>query len=558
MLSRTSSTASVLSNASSDDLYVTFLMDNFDHATRRTRKRFTDDQLALLESLYQRNSHPSREEREQTAAQSGMEVKSVTIWFQNRRQTDRRAIVASGRVSQPAVANPARVVAPNRRSSPSTASSTSTSAPRRPSLDSVASRTELHFPPPRTPSKRRDPHAALWENMASSPITAPYSPPPREFVEFGLEQRSRTLEWACARRRMASKAERELRKANPGLLMMGDDEDTDIEPVEAVTPPSTWGESDTRWNASLDKGKGKENVGATAKAPMVSPLRTIEEADDDTMKAALALTFRPPRRVRNACLLQISDSINESPERATCPRLRLSVWVLFKPPCPSRNSPPFLRKPLSLLLERQRAQTLPSYSSDPLPTAAPNKLPEITKNLNALRDGIIALEAKEGMSDALKMLRNQHERMRGMLAPGEDVGVHSFEPEPTAAQARAKLIPTPPEQVFTPYADDPEAGPDQMLQTQRLMMDQQDSQLDLLSRSINRQRDLSLQINDELDVHTGLLEELDTDLGHTESRLSGARRRLDRVAKGARNNGSAVTIGALILVLLVLIIVFKT
>ncbi|KAF7303764.1 t-SNARE coiled-coil-like proteiny domain-containing protein [Mycena indigotica] len=216
---------------------------------------------------------------------------------------------------------------------------------------------------------------------------------------------------------------------------------------------------------------------------------------------------------------------------------------------------------LSLLLERQRFQTLPSYSSDSTPNAPNNlHLPQIAQNLNALRTGILSLEAKEGRSDAVTLLRNQHERMRGMLGPGEDAGVTSLEPEriPEPPQ-RSQLIPTPDsETVFTPYADDPEAGPEQMLQTQRLMMDQQDSQLDLLSHSINRQRDLSMQINEELDVHTGLLEELDTDIGTTENMLSGARRRLDRVAKGAKNNGSAVTIGALILVLLILIIVFKT
>jgi len=84
-----------------------------------------------------------------------------------------------------------------------------------------------------------------------------------------------------------------------------------------------------------------------------------------------------------------------------------------------------------------------------------------------------------------------------------------------------------------------------------------------------------LQINDELEVHTGLLEGLDQDLDGTQSRLSGARRRLNRVAKGAKENGlyflqkilipligfipgSTVTIGLLILILLLLIIIFKT
>ncbi|KAJ6600812.1 hypothetical protein B0H10DRAFT_1958660 [Mycena sp. CBHHK59/15] len=216
---------------------------------------------------------------------------------------------------------------------------------------------------------------------------------------------------------------------------------------------------------------------------------------------------------------------------------------------------------LSLLLERQRQQTLPSYTTQPsdTPTNKPNNLhlPQITQNLNSLRSGILALEEKEGRSDAVNMLRNQHERMRAMLGAREDDGVESLDPE----RPPPTLMPsTPAEPVYTPYTDDPEAAyePEALLQTQRQLMNQQDTHLDLLSHSINRQRDISLHINDELDVHTGLLEELSTDLDHTDTVLTGARRRLDRVAQGAKNNGSAVTIGALILVLLILIIVFKT
>ncbi|KAJ6551465.1 hypothetical protein B0H19DRAFT_1073165 [Mycena capillaripes] len=216
---------------------------------------------------------------------------------------------------------------------------------------------------------------------------------------------------------------------------------------------------------------------------------------------------------------------------------------------------------LSLLLERQRLQTLPSYSSQANDSAPPQPsnlhLPQITQNLNSLRSGILALEAKEGRSEAVSLLRNQHERMRAMLDAREDDGVESLDPE----RPPAKLIPSPPaEPVYTPYTDDPEAvyEPNAMLQSQQQMMAHQDSQLDLLSHSINRQRDISLQINDELDVHTGLLEELDTDFNRTDNLLSSARRRLDRVAQGAKNYGSTVTIGALILILLILIIVFKT
>lgn len=60
--------------------------------------------------------------------------------------------------------------------------------------------------------------------------------------------------------------------------------------------------------------------------------------------------------------------------------------------------------------------------------------------------------------------------------------------------------------------------------------------LDELASSIGRQRDLSLQINEEVDVHHGLLEEMDEELDQTGTRLGQARRRLDRVAKGAKEN----------------------
>ncbi|CAE6413962.1 unnamed protein product [Rhizoctonia solani] len=118
--------------------------------------------------------------------------------------------------------------------------------------------------------------------------------------------------------------------------------------------------------------------------------------------------------------------------------------------------------------------------------------------------------------------------------------------------------------IFRPYKDDPvsyeDEGPshDEILLQQRQMIDEQDTHLDRLSNSIRNQRDISLQINDELEVHTGLLEALDHELDSTGDRLSRARRRLDHVARGAKDNGSAVAIGVLIFVLLILIIVFKT
>ncbi|OCH90219.1 hypothetical protein OBBRIDRAFT_835206 [Obba rivulosa] len=226
---------------------------------------------------------------------------------------------------------------------------------------------------------------------------------------------------------------------------------------------------------------------------------------------------------------------------------------------------------LSLLLERQRLQSLPGGQNG---TVLSLHLYQVTRNLQQLHVGILEMEQKEGRTDAVNLMRSQFGRMRDMLGPEADAaGVPTLkEPDPptpeetrTPSPSPSPSPPSPPARdnyhVYTPYTDDPEAGyaaPDQMLHAQRQIMDQQDDHLDRLSQSINRQRDLSLQIGDELEVHTGLLEELDTELDRTDSRLTRARRSLDRVAKGARENGSTFMIALLILVLLILIIVFKT
>lgn len=73
-------------------------------------------------------------------------------------------------------------------------------------------------------------------------------------------------------------------------------------------------------------------------------------------------------------------------------------------------------KTLSLILERQRLQTLPSYSRDGKSNGSSLHYPQIKRNLVQLREGISALEAKEGsLTDTTKLLRSQYERMRGML-----------------------------------------------------------------------------------------------------------------------------------------------
>lgn len=73
-------------------------------------------------------------------------------------------------------------------------------------------------------------------------------------------------------------------------------------------------------------------------------------------------------------------------------------------------------KTLSLLLERQRLQTLPIDGSNASTNGSSLHYPQIKRNLAQLREGILAMESKEGpSSEAAKLLRNQYDRMRGML-----------------------------------------------------------------------------------------------------------------------------------------------
>ncbi|KAF9486598.1 homeobox-domain-containing protein [Pholiota conissans] len=362
-LSRTSSCASVSSedDASMSSSTVTVV----GNSTRRTRKRFTNVQLTMLENLFHQNSHPSREDREAVARAGGMEIKSVTIWFQNKRQTERKTAQASN----PDANMPSPNVVPNITSTLHTfslyntshsISRTSTSSPPfsvssrsttsttthssvRPTLDRVASRSELRAAAPRTPRKQ-DPAGPIWDNMPSSPLAPPISPPAREFIDFGKNGKTRrTLEWACAAARLADKdgyasgmtsgfssssahgswSERDRdvgasssslslahisskgrtvhqqrghthtasrspprREGSSGSMMDVDLTDEEDEDHEAITPPSTWGKDDRRWRPT--GGEGNPSLMAMTSATVTGVLPKGVD-DDDMLKAALAL-----------------------------------------------------------------------------------------------------------------------------------------------------------------------------------------------------------------------------------------------------------------------------
>ncbi|KAJ7589547.1 homeodomain transcription factor [Mycena floridula] len=239
-LSRTSSSTSL--ESLSDDA----TSNSTTSSTRRSRKRFSNVQLMMLESLFHQSSHPSREERDTVAKAGSMEPKSVTIWFQNKRQMERKAAL-----QQKVSIDNALLAAQNTSSfmtspiSPLNSSLNPSFISGRPSLDHFASLSESRISMPRTPQQPRRPRpesSALWDMMPSSPI-APTSPPARAFVEFGKLKRSHTLEWACARERLNIKESGDSRE---------DEDDSDFEVVPVVTRPPveshSWASGDVKWS----------------------------------------------------------------------------------------------------------------------------------------------------------------------------------------------------------------------------------------------------------------------------------------------------------------------
>jgi syntaxin 8 len=252
------------------------------------------------------------------------------------------------------------------------------------------------------------------------------------------------------------------------------------------------------------------------------------------------------------------------------------------------------------LLERQRAISL-----DLEPNSQDG---EISRSLESLREGIEAMEADQirltnshdsagaaALKDQLAPLQAQYQDLSTQFH-GADV-----EPTDTTAQASKSATPDlkqpipqhPPSKsvrfmdnsaaaaavqeeideeenrdrnnLFRPYRDQPSPPrPDQSgMDNQQIYdhhaqtMRDQDDQLDRLGESIGRQHQLSIQIGDELDGHVQLLDGMDGDVERHQTRLDGARRRIDRIRRKAGDNWSMMTIIGLIIVLVILIVILK-
>ncbi|KAK9465970.1 hypothetical protein V1512DRAFT_248430 [Lipomyces arxii] len=248
------------------------------------------------------------------------------------------------------------------------------------------------------------------------------------------------------------------------------------------------------------------------------------------------------------------------------------------------------------VLERNRLKSL-----DLEPSASEEA--GIQRNLQLLKDGIADLEREQSIAesdanmpsralkskeDTLIKLQTQFDKLLGLLQEGgADTLISRVDnqPRPSLVYNRSDSyqggrnlsngrIKTPKTVRFSEnLVDVQSATPDplslaaeearnsvsnsQAMMMQQNIMREQDTHLDRLSESISRQRELSIQIGNELDEQNEILGEVDRFVDWGQHRLNKARKRLDYVSRKTRENGSLVTIIALIIVLFVLIILLN-
>ncbi|TCD62402.1 hypothetical protein EIP91_006930 [Steccherinum ochraceum] len=189
------------------------------------RKRLHPQQLAILKAVFDSTSHPSLEERADLAAELGLEIKAINVWYQNKRRSVKKQTQAWNLREMRAQMPPHH---PLSRSDSSSSANSSNRASI--SLDSIVEARERPDPVPRTPKRRQrtsttmprmNAPESIWELIPSSPILPPSSPAAESVRMSALPATSKTmrsLEWACAKDR----AGRKKRKRNHGAKNLFD------------------------------------------------------------------------------------------------------------------------------------------------------------------------------------------------------------------------------------------------------------------------------------------------------------------------------------------------
>ncbi|KHJ33722.1 putative snare complex subunit [Erysiphe necator] len=117
--------------------------------------------------------------------------------------------------------------------------------------------------------------------------------------------------------------------------------------------------------------------------------------------------------------------------------------------------------------------------------------------------------------------------------------------------------------LFFPYRDEPNSIDGSQFDNQQLLsyhsriMNQQDQALDNLSKSIQRQRELSIQIGGELHEQVEILDGIDENVDRHQTRLRQTMKQLETTARNVKNSKQIKIIAILITILVILIIILN-
>ncbi|KAF8274162.1 hypothetical protein EI94DRAFT_1794789 [Lactarius quietus] len=239
---------------------------SYDHQITNPRKRPSVAQLQRLQTIFDASRYISKEERDILAHEIGLDVKFITVWFQNRRQSDKRKAWTKKDRARKKENTCHKIQIHTVFSKPVV------------SLDQIASRLErvqspalsdrprtvlsTHNPEnslePATPTRSKP--EALWAHMPSSPPDAPSSPASdglQSMTTPCLVKSGKSLEWACAKERMGNKhrikrdkGTRQLQRPSPRKppaahkKEQGPDSDSDQD-TETPTPAQSQASSDS-------------------------------------------------------------------------------------------------------------------------------------------------------------------------------------------------------------------------------------------------------------------------------------------------------------------------
>ncbi|KAH9937270.1 uncharacterized protein B0H18DRAFT_969856 [Fomitopsis serialis] len=200
-------------------------------------------------------THPSKDVRTALAAELGIELKTVSAWFQNRRRSVKKKSLVWTRSAYPAHSGKRHL---SRTGSAISLDCVVSSRERKSTPEpEVASPVRPPLTPRRVNALRRyaspnclPPPTNLWEHIPSSPPAPPSSPGVDGMRLSALPRRTkslRSLEWACAKARGNKTPHPDVLDEEdydvPMLILDGeprgadgDGEETETEEYEAITP----------------------------------------------------------------------------------------------------------------------------------------------------------------------------------------------------------------------------------------------------------------------------------------------------------------------------------